>query len=88
MEDNSRETCTCTDDCAIGFNPGCNCTCNECDCRNIANMIGAQKEQVFYGICEFLDSNYQMDKLWKRQKVKTIEDIKRLLLIKRKPNIK
>jgi len=67
----ATETCTCTDDCAVGFNPNCECICNECDCRNMANLIGEQKEQVFHGICEFLDQTYQMDKVWKRQKVKT-----------------
>lgn len=63
------EICTCTDDCALGFNPVC--TCDECDCKNISNMIGKNRASIFCDICEYIDSYYQLDKTWKRQKIKT-----------------
>jgi len=64
--------CTCTEDCALGFNPNCECTCEECkECKNISNMIGEPKSKIFDLICEFINQNYQLDKVWNRQKLKT-----------------
>ncbi len=28
-----RWQCTCTQDCASGYNPNCECTCSECHCK-------------------------------------------------------
>lgn len=63
--------CTCTDDCGLGFNPACTCTCGECNCTDIANIIGTRKTEIFDALCEYLDKQYIMDKVWKRQRIKT-----------------
>ena len=65
--------CTYTDDCAPGFNPVCECDSEECGCTPPAGMIGVKREVVFNRICEFLDDNYEMDKVWKQQEIKTIK---------------
>lgn len=68
------DTCTCTVDCDLGFNPFCECTHEECDCRNIAGMIGADKAQLYEELNAYIDERYDMVKGWKRRmRTKTVK---------------
>lgn len=63
--------CTCTDLCADGFNPFCECTHDQCSCAQPEHLIGKQKAVVFYLIKDFINNHYEMNQGWKQQTVKT-----------------
>lgn len=62
----TEKTCTCTNDCALEFNPNCLCKNPECNCSNISNIIGKKKKQVFDYLCEYINSTYEMERLWNK----------------------
>lgn len=35
MEDKKKKICTCTDECASGYNPNCTCEYEECHCSEL-----------------------------------------------------
>lgn len=66
-----QENCICIEDCAIGFNPNCECQNTQCHCREISNIIGNKKKESFEAIVKFIQLHYEMDSKWTRVKVKT-----------------
>lgn len=62
----TEKTCTCTNDCALGFNPNCSCECSECSCNDTSNIIGTKKKEVFDYLCDYINSTYEMEKKWKK----------------------
>lgn len=47
-----EEKCTCTEECATGYNPNCTCECDECHCSEKADDQEAFKERILKEIEE------------------------------------
>lgn len=62
----NEQTCTCTNDCALGFNPNCPCQLAECNCKDIRTFIGKEKEEIFNTIDKYINDAYEMDQSWNR----------------------
>lgn len=62
------DQCICTEECASGFNPFCECTHQECHCQDVANIVGEKKKEVFHSIRQLINSQYDMDQTWNRAK--------------------
>ena len=67
----SKEICLCTKDCELGFNPNCICKCKECNCKDIENIIGKTKKEVFHTIVDNITKTYETNQKWTRVVVKT-----------------
>lgn len=58
--------CLCTEKCASGFNPFCECTLEECNCQDVTNLIGEKKKETFEEIKKLINSQYDMEQTWNR----------------------
>lgn len=56
--------CLCTQECAKGFNPNCKCNNIKCNCKDVENLIGKNRKDIFQTIVNYIDSNYDMDHIW------------------------